>query len=298
MCAEESWGTQDMNECRTNLAAHVRQLAQVIGERSVRRYENLAAAADYIEEKWREIGYRVERQTYRSGIFAVSNLVVEISGAGTHGEIVVIGAHYDSVAGSPGANDNATGVAALLELSRLFHNKRPARTVRFVAFVNEEPPFYYSSGMGSRVYAKAARKKGENITAMLSLETMGYFSESPGSQRYPFPLGFFYPDRGNFIGFVANLRSMKLVGRAAELFRRNSDFPLQWTAAPGFLPGIGWSDHWSFWKEGYPAFMVTDTAPYRYPFYHSPFDTPDRIDYERLARVVMGLVGVVAGLAD
>ena len=170
--------------------------------------------------------------------------------------------------------------------------------MRFVAFVNEEPPFYRSEQMGSRVYARRSRERRDHIVAMLSLETIGYYSDEPGSQLYPFPLRFFYPSTGNFLAFVANLGSRKLLREALASFRRNAQFPSEGVAAPAFIPGVDWSDHWSFWQESYPALMVTDTALYRYPHYHTLQDTPDKVDYERLARVVKGLHGMLRDLAQ
>jgi Zn-dependent M28 family amino/carboxypeptidase len=211
---------------------------------------------------------------------------------------VVIGAHYDTVRGSPGANDNASGVAALLELARLLKEFRPKREIRLVAFVNEEQPFFATEGMGSWRYAKRCASRGESVSAMLSLETIGYYSDQPGSQHYPFPFGLFYPSRGNFIAFVGNLRSGMLVRKVVESFRRNADFPSEAVAAPGWMTGIGWSDHWAFWKEGYPALMVTDTALFRYAEYHTSADTHEVVDVERTARVVHGLAAVIRDLAE
>jgi Zn-dependent M28 family amino/carboxypeptidase len=165
-----------------------------------------------------------------------------------------------------------------------------------VLFVNEEPPFFATDGMGSFVHAKRAKERNEKIVAMLSLETMGYYSETKGSQHYPFPFSYLYPDTGNFIGFVGNLKSGALVRKIVRLFREHAEFPSEGIAAPAFIPGIGWSDHWSFWQHGYPALMVTDTAPFRYRHYHTPEDTEDKIDYEKLARVTIGLKAVVEGL--
>jgi len=189
-------------------------------------------------------------------------------------------------------------VAAVIELARLIAAEKPARTLRLVAFVNEEPPFYHSDAMGSRHYARRSKERGENILAMLSLETIGYYSDWPGSQRYPFPLGFFYPSTGNFIAFVSNLSSRVLLHEAIASFRRHAGIPSEGVAAPAFIPGVDWSDHWSFWREDWAALMVTDTAPYRYPHYHSAQDTPDKVDYERLARVVTGLHGMLRELVQ
>jgi Zn-dependent M28 family amino/carboxypeptidase len=160
-----------------------------------------------------------------------------------------------------------------------------------------KPPYFQTRNMGSRVYASRSRQRGEKIIAMLSLETIGYYSDRKGSQKYPVPFGFFYPDTGNFIGFVSNLRSRKLMFDMVSSFR-NTKMPSEGIAAPRWIPGIGWSDHWSFWKEGYKAVMITDTAPYRYPFYHTSQDTWEKLDYDRMARVVVGVVKVVSDLSE
>lgn len=285
------------DEVRQRLARHVWTLAGTIGERNLWRYEALVAAARYVESTLRDLGYDVATQGFAVGGKTVENLEAVLPGVSRAEEIIVVGGHYDSVPGGPGANDNATGVAAVLELARLLAVQRLARTVRFVAFVNEEMPFFQTDGMGSWVYARRARSRGEHIVAMLSLETMGCYSDAIGSQQYPFPLGFFYPRTGNFIGFVGNTASRRLVHRSIAAFRQHTAFPSEGTAAPGWLTGVGWSDHWAFWREGYAAIMVTDTALFRYAPYHTPQDTPDKIDYDRTARVVVGLARVVAELA-
>jgi len=231
----------------------------------------------------------VRREEYPSDLAPVRNLVAELAGGARVDEIVIVGAHYDSVAGAPGANDNGSGVAALLELARSLRDWRPALTWRFVAFVNEEPPFFKSAQMGSRVHAERASARGERIRAMFSLETIGFYADTPGSQRYPFPFGWLYPDRGDFLAFVANLASRALLHKTLDAFRAEAQFPSEGVAAPTWIPGVDWSDQWSFWHEGYPGVMITDTAPFRYPHYHTPRDTPDKVDYRRLARVVRGL---------
>jgi hypothetical protein len=285
-------------ELRDRLGRHVAVLAGEIGERNLWRHEALEASAEYIEQAFRAAGYEVTSQHYTAQDKTVRNLEAVLPGVSHATEIVVIGAHYDSVAGSPGANDNATGVAALLEIARLLVREQPARSVRFVAFVNEEPPFFYTEEMGSRVYARRARERGEKIVAMLALETIGYYADARGSQHYPFPFSPFYPDTGNFVAFVGNLASRELVQACMASFRSLAAFPAEGIAAPGWMGGIHWSDHWSFWREGYPAIMVTDTALYRYAHYHAQTDTPDKIDYERLARVVAGLAEVTRDLAE
>jgi hypothetical protein len=271
-----------------NLHDHVFMLAGEIGERNIWLPEKLNAAASYIEEN----------QEYETRSVKSANLIIEIPGNSRPDQIIVVGAHYDSVLGSPGANDNGSGVASLLEISRLLSGTKHARTVRFVAFTNEEPPFFLRRDMGSRVYASRSRSRQENIVGMLSLETMGYYSEAPYSQSYPFPFSFFYPDTANFIGFVGNIRSRHLVKLSLAAFRHTTQFPSEGTAAPGWITGIGWSDHWSFWREGYRAIMITDTAFFRYDHYHTRKDTPERINYDRLARVTSGLAEVITELAN
>ena len=280
-----------------NLRRYVGVLAGRIGERNVWHPEELAGAALYIRDTLEGLGYEVRVQSFESHGLTLQNLEVELSGDHAPQEIIVLGAHYDSIAGTPGANDNASGVAALLELARLLAGNTYPRTVRLVAFANEEPPFFYSEEMGSSVYATRSRQRGEQIKAMLALETIGYYTDQPASQQYPFPLSFFYPDTGNFIGFVGNFSSRHLVRRALGAFRATTAFPSQGVAAPGWMMGVHWSDHWSFWQAGYPAIMITDTALFRYQHYHAATDTPEKLDYPSLARVTRGLENVVAELA-
>lgn len=280
-----------------NLKRHVEELAGRIGERNLFEPRALDQAAGYVERIWREQGYGVASQEYQVATRTVRNLEIELPGSSRPGEVVVVGAHYDSVMNCPGANDNGSGTAAVLELARLLRDQRLARTVRLVAFVNEEPPYFQTGNMGSLVYARRARERGEDIVAMLSVETIGYYSDVPGSQRYPFPFSLIYPREGNFVGFVGNAASRPLVRRAVRAFRDRDRFPSEGVAAPGWITGIGWSDQWAFWQAGYPALMVTDTAVFRYPHYHRRSDTPEKVDYDRLARVVAGLAQVVADLA-
>ena len=279
------------------LRGHVETLAGEIGERNIWTPDALRAATDYVKTELAGFGYAVTETAFDCEGVTVSNLEVALSGAERPDEIVVVGAHLDTVRGSPGANDNGSGVAALLELARRFADARPARTLRFVVFANEENPFSRTETSGSIRYARRCGATRERVEAMISVETIGYYRDDPGSQRYPFPLARLYPDRGDFIAFVGNLRSRGLVARAVASFREHGRLPSEGGALPGRLPGIGWSDHWSFWQEGYPAIMVTDTAPFRYPAYHRPEDTPERIDYDRTARATAGLAGVVADLA-
>jgi len=289
--------TEEENETAARLRSHVQVLAEDIGERNIFRYRALDAAAEYIEQAFRGLGYTTAHEEFKVHGKIVRNVEALLHTEGSSDDIVLIGAHYDSVAGSPGANDNASGTAGMLELSRLLRNERLDRSVRFVAFVNEEPPFFRTQYMGSRVSARNARLRGKKITAMLSLETIGSYSSTIGSQKYPFPFGLFYPPIGDFIGFVGNMASRTLVHECIASFRRHTEFPSEGLAAPGWIMGIGWSDHWAFWKEGYRAVMVTDTALFRYPHYHLGSDTLDKLDFASTARVVAGLKRTACDLA-
>ncbi len=282
----------------TALRRHVEQLATEIGERHVLRPDALHAAERYICDTWNALGYEVVRQAYDAQGVESANLEITVAGAARAGEIVLAGAHYDTVPGSPGADDNGSGVAALLELARLLRESRPARTIRLVAFVNEEPPFFYWGEMGSKIYAQAARARGDDIRVMLSLEMLGCYSDAPGSQAYPPLLRYFYPRQGNFIAFVSNLHSRHALREVVRAFSASSDVPAEKLASPAIVPGVSWSDQLSFWREGYAAVMVTDTAFYRYRHYHQPTDTPEKLDYGKMAGVVDGLARMLAALAN
>lgn len=277
--------TDDERALAERLRTHVAAIAS--REHNLEHPDALEDAARYIEATLRGLGYDVRHQPVERT--PTRNIEIEVPGATADAPIVLVGAHYDSVLGAPGANDNGSGVAAALELARRFAGWRPARRWRIIFFVNEELPYFQTELMGSQLYARRAKARGEPIAAMYSLETIGYYSDAPRSQHYPAPLGLFYPDRGDFLAFVANLSSRRLLHQTIAAFRASAQFPSEGVAAPAFIPGVDWSDQWAFWREGYPAVMITDTAPYRYPHYHTRHDTPDKIDYERLARVVTGL---------
>jgi Zn-dependent M28 family amino/carboxypeptidase len=281
-----------------NLQQHVHQLATEIGERNLQHPTALHAAENYINQTWQQQGYGVERQAYQEQSIECANLEITQHGNALAEQIILVGAHYDTVYGSPGANDNGSGLAVLLELSRLFRPITADMSVRFVAFVNEEPPFFFSGRQGSHIYAKAIRQRGDDIRLMLALETMGYYSSKPQSQAYPPLFKYFYPSIGNFISLVTNFGSRRIMLKLATAFRQVSDFPLEHIATFSAIPGVSWSDHLSFWRQNYKALMVTDTAFYRYPYYHSPEDTPEKLDYPRLARVCEGLFNALRLLAD
>lgn len=298
--------TEAQRELSATLEADVRVLAEEIGERNVYRPDRLERSAEWIAQRFEQLGYEVARQRYHVhesfvGDVESVNLEVEIVGRETPEEIVIFGAHYDSVLASPGANDNASGVAALLALAAAAAEAEvaPRRTLRFVAFVNEEPPFFQTPEMGSYVYAARSRERGERIVAMVSFDGIGYYDEQVGSQMYPLPwLGMLYPSEGDFIAVVGNLASRGLVRRVLGTFREHAAFPSQGAAVPAVVPQVDWSDHWAFWAHGYPGVMVTDTLSFRYPHYHAGSDVPNQLDFNRMARVVEGMKAVMRELAQ
>ncbi|MEW6621381.1 MAG: M28 family peptidase [bacterium] len=286
-----------MNELEKNLRIHVEKLALDIGERNFAKYEELEKAADYIMSEFSRYGYTFKLQQYQIEGRIYKNIIVSLKGTKEPDKIIIIGAHYDSVLGTPGADDNASAVAGLLELARLVSLKeKPAKTIKFIAFTNEEPPFFQTGQMGSMIYAKEAYRYKEKIEAMICLEMIGYFRQEKNSQTYPFPLNFFYPDTGNFIAVVGNRASKKLVNKVTSAFKKHSNFPIESIAAFSIVPGIDFSDHASFWEYGYEAVMITDTAFYRNPHYHSPTDLPHTLHYQDLAEVVKGLYYVILEL--
>jgi hypothetical protein len=290
--------TAEESQVADHLRATVAELGR-FGERNLDHPTALGDAATMIERSFTNAGLSPQRDRIEVRGIVSGNIDAVLRGTAHADEVLVVGAHYDSAEGAPGANDNGSGVAALLELVNRFGRKPLSRTVRFVAFTNEEPPYFRKVGqMGSRVYAARMQDPGWHVVGMLSLETMGYFSDERGSQRYPFPFSLYYPDRGDFIGFVSNIDSSDFVRRVVGKFRAHATVPSEGGALPAKLPGVGWSDHESFYQLGVPALMVTDTAPFRYPHYHTIADTPDKIDYGRLARVVVGLAHVVESLAN
>jgi hypothetical protein len=276
------------------LMTHIRAIAS--RPHNLVHYDELEKAARYIEGELKALGYGPVPQAFEVGGRAVRNIeaVIEPPQPSDRGTIV-IGAHYDSFGDAPGANDNGTGTAAVIELARLLADLRastPAR-IRLVLFVNEEPPYFRTPDMGSYRYARALAERHERVLGMISLETLGSFSDEPGSQRYPAPLGLLYPDTANFVAFVAMPGSRAWMQALIGSFRRHTSFPSVGGTAPAAIPGIGWSDHWSFEEFRYPAAMITDTALFRYAHYHRPTDTPDKVDAERLARIVHGVERMV-----
>ena len=289
--------SDEESQLAARLAAHVKYLSETIGERSLSRSGSLQAATDYLCDTLKQAGYTCTEHTYSVEGHTVSNIEVSLAGSDSSSGAVIVGAHYDSVAKTVGADDNTTGVAGVLELARLLQGSKLRRTVRFVLFVNEEPPYFHTDTMGSLVYARQLRRDRVPVSAMISLEMLGFYSDAPDSQKYPPVLGLFYPSQGDFIAFVGNQESRDLVRRSIRRFREAANFPSEGVSAPADWPGVGWSDHWSFWQQQYPAIMITDTAMFRYPYYHTPLDTAPRVDFARMARAVSGVRKVVESLA-
>ena len=270
-----------------NLYRHVEYLSEKIGDRHLWKQGSLNKAADYIESVLTSSGYAVRRQSYSCYGQSVSNLIAEK--AGTDKEVVILGAHYDSVPGSPGADDNASAVAGLLELARLHQETSNKKTLVFSGFVNEEPPCFGSPNMGSMVYAKHLKEQRIPVEVMVSLEMIGYFSEER-IQTYPLPgMGLVYPKTGDYIGVVGNFDSSKYVSSLKKGIRKYSKIKARSLTAPEFFGGINLSDNYSFWQHGYRAVMVTDTSFFRNRNYHQETDTIDTLNFDRMAEVVKGL---------
>lgn len=287
----------DLEALSDRLEDHVRKLAGQIGPRTVEKIEQYRHTAEYLQQQLVDYGYEPETEPIPLGDETIPNVIVEKRGVVDPEQIVLIGAHYDTARNTPGADDNASAVAALLELARILESKSTPKTVRLVFFANEERPNFEAGQMGSLVHARKAHRQGTDIRAMLSLEMLGYYATEPGSQKYPPGLSYIYPGTGDFIAFVANIQNRSLLADSIETFRRRARFPSYGLAGFSFIKGISLSDHSSFWEYDFPAIMVTDTAFFRNPHYHEPTDTPDKLDFLRLARVVRGLYPVIHHLA-
>jgi len=268
----------------------VSALTDEIGVRSYLDTDRLDRVTTYLTDQFASFGYCVSRQMFRYRGNTYHNIIAELRGSATPEKILVVGAHYDTVRTTPGADDNASGVAGVLSLARELYGSSVHYTIRFVAFALEEPPAYRTRNMGSYHYARLLKTRREQVEGMICLEMIGYFTDLEGSQHYPLPfLNLRYPRRGNFIAMVGNRKSIKFTKQIAGSFRNATDLPLYTLNAPAFVIGIDFSDHWSFGKFGFKALMVTDTAFYRNPHYHSPSDLPRTLDFDRMAQVVQGI---------
>jgi Zn-dependent M28 family amino/carboxypeptidase len=278
------------------LEAHVRMLSETCAPRDEAHVENLDRAAHYIAAEFAAAGGAVREQPYTAGGRAYKNVIATFGP--TTGARVVVGAHYDAAGPFPGADDNASGVAGLIELARLIGRAPPPAPVELVAFTLEEPPWFRTGLMGSQVHARALRESGAEVRAMIAVEMIGCFTDAPGSQHFPTSLlRPFYPSAGNFIAVIGRLGGGGLVRRVKRAMRGAAPLPVHALVGPRFIPGVDFSDHASYWDEGFPAAMVTDTAFYRNPRYHTADDRADTLDYHRMAQVVSGLHAAVQALA-
>jgi Zn-dependent M28 family amino/carboxypeptidase len=281
------------------LYRHVEELAVKIGSRSVYEYDKLTAAKKYILSSLEGMGHTPILQDFYYQERVFSNIIVLLPGKTRPEDVAVIGAHYDTVAGTPGADDNASAVAVLLEMCRLLKDYTPERTLKLIFFALEEPPIFRSEFMGSFVYARDARNRQEHIGAMISLEMLGYYSDKEGGQSFPVPLmALMYPSTPNFIAVVGNLSSRSLVKKVSDSLRKGGSVPVETLTTVSFIPGVDFSDHLSFWKMDYPAVMITDTAFYRNPNYHIAADRIDTLDFNRLSSLQDGLVQMAKDLSQ
>ena len=294
--SEAELPTADNLSLQSRLRSHVQVLSDDIGERHALYPVKLEKAASYIENQFIEMKFIPRSEEINNK--GHRNIIVENYGGSERNKVIIIGAHYDSVILSPGADDNASGVAVLLELANKYKNKRLAYTLRFIAFVNEERPYFGGDDMGSVYHAKRTKERNEEIIGMYSIEMVGYYNEQPGSQRYPPIVRNFYPDKANFIAFIGNLMSRDFALMSISSFRDNARLPSEGLVAPQFLvPDIRRSDHSSFWFHGIPAIMITDTSNFRNRNYHRFHDTIETLNFNSMARLLEGLDGMLESMA-
>lgn len=278
------------------LKEYVETLSRDLVPRDSEHPSGLDHTASYIHKQFEKFSDNVEDQPFSTDQFQTRNIRA-FFGPETD-ERIVIGAHYDVAGPYPGADDNASGVAGLLELARLLSNDNLSMQVELVSYPLEEPPYFFTRNMGSFVHANSLKEKGINVRAMLALEMIGYFKDEPGSQTYPlFLLRPFYPSRGNFIAVVGKLFQRKIVKTVREAMRMATPLPVESINAPRLLPGVALSDHLNYWWAGYQAAMITDTAFYRNPNYHTALDTADTLDYKRMGLVVDGVRAAIDALS-
>ena len=287
------------------LELDIRILSETYEHRNANDRNTLNASGNWIAQRLESLGYTTTRELVPTqGSPQGFNVIAELQGTTHPDEIIVIGAHYDAVPGSPGADDNASGVAVMLELARRFAQTPQARTIRWIAFTNEENPSSRGGQMGSATHAQAARSRNENIIAMISLEMLGYYDSTPNSQRYPFPpemgerLGMDLPTTADFIAVVGRTQDAPLVHTIASAMRRADTINVTAAPLPALIPDIWRSDHGPFWTQGYTAVMITDTSEFRTPHYHTERDTIDTLDLDRMTSAIPALTEVTRALAN
>jgi hypothetical protein len=290
----------ELIEIRERLQKDVGYLQSLGPRNSVneKSYAKLRQSEEWIRQRWQSQGYSVKNQTYLFEGREYSNLEIELQGCVSPSEIIIVSAQYDTLPDSPGANNNGSGVAIILSLSHLLRNHASSRTLRLVNFVNEEDPFFGTEMMGSYVYAEKSHQLGEDIRVILSLDALGIYTDQPDSQKYPLPFSLFYPSRGNFLAFIGDFRSRKYIVEATRGFKKGSSFPIEAGIVPKWTKGASWSDHSSFWKFGYPGIMVTDTGGFRSSSHTTKEDTLEKLNFEAMSRIVIGMYTCVAHLTN
>ncbi len=294
----ERQGNVDLGNIRKELGSDLSYMSVGLGPRNAFSYERLQKCAKWIKKRWESQGYVVESNKFSIQGREYENLAIEIKGKKSPEEIIIVSAQYDTLPDSPGANNNASGVAVLFQLSNLLRNFTPDKTIRLIDFVNEEDPFFGTEWMGSFRYAENAYQKHENVKIILSIDSIGIYKDEPGSQKLPFPFSLFYPDRGNFLAFIGDFGSRKYMIKATRGFRRGSAFPIKAGVVPKCVKGAAWSDHVSFWKFGYAGMQITDTGAFRSPYHTTKEDTLEKINLDALSRIVIGMYGSITELAQ
>jgi len=293
--AQPSWPTREpvsFSVPTERLERHVRRLSGSYHPRNWRHTANLDRCADYVRGELTAAGAVVRDQSYEVRGMLFRNVIGRFGPES--GELLVIGAHYDAFESTPGADDNASGVAVLLEVAGLLGTYPPIQPVELVAFTLEEPPFFRTEHMGSARYAAELKASRRPVAGVLILEMVGYFTDAPFSQRYPSPLlWLLYPSRGNFLAVVGRYDQGRWIREVKRGMAGATPLPIHSIRAPTVLPGIDFSDHLNFWALGYPAVMLTDTAFYRNKAYHTAHDTPERLDYDRMAEVTAAVVAFI-----
>jgi Zn-dependent M28 family amino/carboxypeptidase len=285
----------DMSVDTGRLREHVLALSEKYYPRSYANISNLNMCADYVMAHFKQAGADTTAQEFRVGNNSYRNVIGFFGPDST--DRIVVGAHYDAYNGTPGADDNSSGVAGLIELAYLLGKADLDSKVELVAYTLEEPPFFRTADMGSAHHARSLKDQQVEVRAMIALEMIGFFSDEKNSQSFPIPmLKLFYPSRGNFIAVVGRLGQRRIVRQVKKHMKGTTDLPVYSINAPAFVPGIDFSDHGSYWKHGYDAVMITDTAFYRNSRYHESKDTADSLDYERMSKVVVSVFEAVQGL--
>lgn len=279
----------------TSLRSTVSYLSVTVGPRNPPHYVALCKTEAWIRDTWQSLGYAVGEQKFMVENLECTNLEIEIPGRIPSAGIVIVTAQYDTWPDSPGANNNGSGMAVLMQLSRVLRDHRPDRTLRLVAFTVQEPPY---NELGSRMYAQRCRERDEKIHVMMSMDAIGIYKQDPHTQKLPFPFSLLYPDRGNFLAFIADLRSRSQVEQATRGFKRGSNFHIETAAVPRSVKGATWSDHHSFWSQGYRAIQITDTGAFRAESHTNARDTMEKIDFAALARITLGMYGAILELTS